>query len=218
MSKTIAAIKIEQKKLGLDDDTYRLKLQHLTGKTSTTEMTEAERQKVLVSLRGAKPKPVAFRHDGRDGKHRLSGKYLPKMRALWIACYNLGIIDDRRDVALEAFAMGRQLPEISDMRFVHKPEDAASVIEALKGMLARYGVVWSNPELCADHQKSHGYKIAVAQWRRRRAPGDFWPIVTELVNQRPSYRDLTDAEWITVMNWFGAQLRKEKAALAKDGK
>ena len=212
MSKTIAAIKIEQKKLGLDDDTYRLKLQNLTGKTSTKDMTEAERQKVLVSLRGNQPKPVAFRHDGRDGKHRLSGKYLPKMRALWIACYNLGIIDDRRDAALEAFAMGRQLPQISDMRFVHKPEDGASVIEALKGMLTRYGVVWNNPELSADHQKSHGYKIAIAQWSRLRArSGDFWPMVTELVNQRPSYRDLTDAEWITVMNWFGAQLRREKS-------
>ncbi|MDQ1196516.1 regulatory protein GemA [Agrobacterium sp. SORGH_AS 787] len=220
MSKTIAAIKIEQKKLGLDDDTYRLKLQHLTGKTSTKDMTEAERQKVLVSLRGNQPKPVAFRHDGRDGKHRLSGKYLPKMRALWIACYNLGIIEDKRDVALEAFAMGRQLPEISDMRFVHKPEDAASVIEALKGMLARYGVVWKDETPCPpDYAKSHGYKIARAQWSCLRArSGDFWPIVTELVNQPPSYRDVTDAEWITVMNWFGAQLRREKAALAKVGK
>jgi len=220
MSKTIAAIKIEQKKLGLDDDTYRLKLQHLTGKTSTKDMTEAERQKVLVSLRGNQPKPVAFRHDGRDGKHRLSGKYLPKMRALWIACYNLGIIEDRRDVALEAFAMGRQLPEISDMRFVHKPEDGASVIEALKGMLARYGVVWSNPELCPDHEKSHGYKIARAQWSRLRArPDDFWRVVTELlINQPPSYRDVTDAEWITVMNWLGGQIRREKAIAAKAGK
>ncbi len=212
MSKTIAAIKIAQKQLGLDDDTYRLKLQNLTGKTSTREMTEAERQKVLVSLRGNQTKPIAFRHDGRDGKHRLSGKYLPKMRALWIACYNLAIIGDRRDAALEAFAMGRQLPDISDMRFVHKPEDGASVIEALKGMLARYGVVWSNPELCADHLKSHGYKIAIAQWSRLRARSDdFWPIVTELVNQPPSHRDLTDAEWIAVMNWFGAQLRREKS-------
>lgn len=212
MSRTIAAIKIEQKKLGLDDDTYRLKLQNLTGKTSTKDMTEAERQKVLVSLRGNQPKPIGFRHDGRDGKHRLSGKYLPKMRALWIACYNLGIIDDRRDAALEAFAMGRQLPQISDMRFVHKPEDGASVIEALKGMLARYGVVWNNPELSADHQKSYGYKIAMAQWSRLRArPGDFWPIVTELINQRSSYRDLSDAEWITVMNWCGAQLRREES-------
>ncbi|MEH3091998.1 MAG: regulatory protein GemA [Agrobacterium cavarae] len=220
MSKTIAAIKIAQKQLGLDDDTYRAKLENLTGKDSTRLMSEVERQKVLVNLRSylkdQLPSQHAVRHDGRDGKHRLSGKYLPKMRALWIACYNLGIIADRRDVALEAFAMGRQLPEISDMRFVHKAEDGASVIEALKGMLARYGVVWSNSDLCADHEKSHGYKIAVAQWSRLRArSGDFWPIVTELVNQRPSYRDLTDAEWITVMNWFGAQIRREKAAAKK---
>ncbi len=220
MSKTIAAIKIEQKKLGLDDDTYRLKLQHLTGKTSTTEMTEAERQKVLVSLRGAQPKSVAFRHDGRDGKHRLSGKYLPKMRALWIACYNLGIIDDRRDVALEAFAMGRQLPEISDMRFVHKPEDAASVIEALKGMLARYGVVWSDATPCPEYAKTHGYKIARAQWAKLvpSASKDFWPVVTDLADRDPLHRDLTSAEWIYVMNYLGTRIRREKAVMAKGGK
>lgn len=219
MSKTIAAIKIEQKKLGLDDDTYRMKLQHLTGKSSAKDMTEAERQKVLVSFRGDQPKPVAFRHDGRDGKHKLSGKYLPKMRALWIACYNLGIIDDRRDSALEAFAMGRQLPNISDMRFVHKAEDAASVIEALKGMLARFGVVWSDARPCPDYEKSHGYKIARAQWAflQPNARNDFWAVVTDLVNEPITHRDFSDAEWITVMNYLGPQVRRQRAALKKAG-
>lgn len=219
MSKTIAAIKIEQKKLGLDDDTYRLKLQHLTGKSSTTEMTEAERQKVLVSFRGNQPKIAPMRHDGRDGKHRLSGKYLPKMRALWIACYNLGIIDDRRDSALEAFAMGRQLPDISDMRFVHKPEDAASVIEALKGMLSRSGVIWKDASQRPDYEKSHGFRIARAQWAilSPKAARDFWAVVTDIVNEDVTHRNFSDAEWITVMNYFGTLIRREKAALKKAG-
>lgn len=211
MSKTIAAIKIEQKKLGLDDDTYRAKLRILTGKTSTTEMTEAERQKVLVSLRGNAPRPAPVRLDGRDGKHRLSGKYLPKMRALWIACYNLGVIDDRRDSALEAFAMGRQLPNISDMRFVHKASDGASVIEALKDMLARAGVVWADQKPCQPYEQRHGYKIARAQWAILTPHGsnEFWPVVADLVKEDPTYRNLTDAEWINVMNYLGTMVRRQ---------
>ncbi|CDN93444.1 regulatory protein GemA [Agrobacterium tumefaciens] len=217
MSKTIAAIKIEQKKLGLDDDTYRAKLHILTGKTSTTEMTEAERQKVLVSLRGNTPRLAPVRLDGRDGKHKLSGKYLPKMRALWIACYNLGVIDDRRDSALEAFAMGRQLPNISDMRFVHKAADGASVIEALKDMLGRAGVVWADRKPCEPYEQSHGYKIARAQWAMLTPQGSnqFWPVVTDIVNEDVTYRNLTDAEWINVMNYLGTMIRRQKTGPAR---
>lgn len=214
MSKTIAAIKIEQKKLGLDDFTYRAKLHILTGKTSTKDMTEDERQKVLVSLRGSSPRPAPVRQDGRDGKRKLSGKYLPKMRALWIACYNIGVIDDRRDSALEAFAMGRQLPNISDMRFVHKSDDAASVIEAMRGMLARAGVVWADRLPCEPYEKSPGYKIARAQWSilHPAEPNAFWQAVTHVVTESISYRNLSDAEWITVMNHFGPQVRRLKKA------
>ena len=217
MSRTIAAIKIAQKQLGLDDDTYRAKLHILTGKTSTKEMTEAERQKVLVSLRGNAPRLAPVRHDGRDGKHKLSGKYLPKMRALWIACYNLGVIDDRRDSALEAFAMGRQLPNISDMRFVHKASDGASVIEALKDMLGRAGVVWADHKPCEPYEQSHGYKIARAQWAILTPQGsnEFWPVVADIVNEDTSYRNLTDAEWINVMNFLGTMVRRQKKGPAR---
>jgi hypothetical protein len=212
MSKTIAEIKIEQKKLGLDDDTYRAKLHILTGKTSIKDMTEVERRKVLVNFRGTVTRPVPVRQDGRDGKRKLSGKYLPKMRALWIACYNLGVIEDRRDSALEAFAMGRQLPDISDMRFVHKASDGTSVVEALKGMLARAGVTWADRVPCEPYEKSPGYKIARAQWAilHPAEPNAFWQAVTHIANESISYRNLSDAEWITVMNHFGPQVRRQK--------
>lgn len=214
MSKTIAAIKIEQKKLGLDDDTYRAKLHILTGKTSIKDMTEVERRKVLTNFRGTVTRPAPVRQDGRDGKRKRSGKYLPKMRALWIACYNLGVIDDRRDSALEAFAMGRQLPDISDMRFVHTASDGASVVEALKGMLARVGVAWADRMPCEPYEKSPGYKIARAQWAilHPAEPNAFWQAVTHIANESISYRNLSDAEWITVMNHFGPQVRRLKKA------
>ncbi|CUX57639.1 MULTISPECIES: regulatory protein GemA [Agrobacterium] len=218
---SIAAIKIAQKQLGLDDDTYRAKLKNITGKTSTLLMTEQERKKVLKVFRGdGAAKPATVRQDGRNGKHKLSGKYLPKMRALWIACWNLGIVEQRRDSALEKFAMGRQLPELSDIRFVHKPGDAACVIEALKAMLARAGVQWADYHPCAAFEKSSGYKIARAQWTIL-APGnsrdDFWPFVTELLKQPATYREVTDAEWIFVMNYLGPHVRKKKPVRNNEG-
>ncbi|MDH0908837.1 regulatory protein GemA [Rhizobium pusense] len=208
-----------------DEDAQRDIYSRVTGQPRLSFMTVQQQKSVVDELRrlGYKPKPSApsqpgFRQDGRDGKHKLSGKYLPKMRALWIACYNLGVIDDRRDSALEAFAMGRQLPNISDMRFVHKASDGASVIEALKGMLARAGVAWADPVPCQPYEKRHGYKVARAQWALL-APGDsrddFWPVVAELLKQKATYRDVTDAEWISLMNYLGNQVRRHKAAAKK---
>ncbi|MCZ4072747.1 regulatory protein GemA [Agrobacterium sp. LMR679] len=223
MSQHIRAIHGGFRQLGItEEDAQRDIYARVTGQTRLSLMTTQQRKSVVDELRrlGYRPKPSApslpgFRQDGRDGKRKLSGKYLPKMRALWIACYNLGVIDDRRDSAVEAFAMGRQLPNISDMRFVHKASDGASVIEALKGMLARAGVAWADPVPCQPYEKRHGYKIARAQWAIL-SPGsgrdDFWPFVTELLKQKAAYRDVTDAEWISVMNYFGPQVRQLKKA------
>lgn len=210
------------RQLGItDEDAQRDIYTRVTGQSRLSRMNAQQQNAVVDELRrlGYKPKPSApslpgFRQDGRDGKHKLSGKYLPKMRALWIACYNLGVIDDRRDSALEAFAMGRQLPNISDMRFVHKASDGASVIEALKGILARAGVAWADRLPCEPYEKSPGYKIARAQWAALHPtePNAFWQAVTHIVTESISYRNLSDAEWITVMNHFGPQVRRLKKA------
>lgn len=222
MSQHIRAIHGGFRQLGItEEDAQRDIYARVTGQTRLSLMTTQQRKSVVDELRrlGYRPKPSApslpgFRQDGRDGKHKLSGKYLPKMRALWIACYNLGVIDDRRDSALEAFAMGRQLPNISDMRFVHKPEDAVSVVEAMKGMLARAGVVWADRLPCEPYEKSPGYKIARAQCSilHPAEPNAFWQAVTHIVTESISYRNLSDAEWITVMNHFGPQVRRLKKA------
>lgn len=218
MSNTTAAIKIAQKQLGLDDETYRAKLKVITGKTSTTQMTEAERQSVIKVFRaeGAlapRPKSMSHRQDGRDGKPRLSGKYLPKLRALWIAAYNLGIIDDRRDSALEAFALGHQLPELSDVRFIHQPGDVSSVVDAIKGMLSRHGVTWALGEDPLPYERRDGFKIAVAQWAKLNGSGSghrFWETVGAVLKRPIPELDVSDGEWILVMNTFGAEIRRKK--------
>ncbi|MGF6156990.1 phage gp16-like protein [Ensifer sp. KUDG1] len=67
MTSSLAAIHVAKKKLGLDDDSYRAKLTHITGKSSTKDMTEQERQRVLAVFRneGFQPVPSAPRPNGR---------------------------------------------------------------------------------------------------------------------------------------------------------
>ncbi|UDF29817.1 UNVERIFIED_ORG: regulatory protein GemA [Roseateles sp. XES5] len=210
----VGRIHAAAKLAGLDDDTRRAKLANIVGKASTKEMTEAEQRRVLQVFENegyASRKPA--RVDGRTKKLPFDGKYVPKMRALWIALYNLGVIDDRRDSAIEAFALGRQVPGLTDVRFIHRHVDGQSVVEGMKSMLTRAGVDFADRKPCPDYALKHGYKVALAQWAMLcpAAAGDFWLVVTDLVGREGTYRDMTDQEWIVVMNEFGGRIRRRKA-------
>lgn len=213
----IGRIHAAAKQAGLDDDTRRAKCQAIVGKSSTKEMTDAELWRVLQVFENegyASRKPP--RVDGRTRKLPFEGKYVPKMRALWIALYNLGAIDDRRDSAIESFVLGRQVKGLDAVRFIHHHGDAQSVIGAMKAMLERYGVDWSNPTPCPAWMTRHGYKIARAQWAKLSPAGgrDFWLVVTDLLDVDETTRDLTDQQWIDVMNLLGERVRKLKGGRA----
>jgi phage gp16-like protein len=162
MTSSIAAIHVAQKQLGLDDDTYRAKLTKITGKGSVKDMSEDERQKVLTVFRneGFAPKGAARRP---NGKTVLSGKFVKKCQALWIAGYNLGIVRDRDDAAMCAFIL-RQTG-IESAQWLHHADDARKVIEALKKWLQREaGVSFGNLN-GQDWLIRDGAKIAWAQWK-----------------------------------------------------
>lgn len=203
----IAAIHVAKKHLGLDDDTYQAKLQNITGKTSTKDMTDGERQQVLTVFRneGFKPAPSDPRPNGRA---KLTGRYAGKLQALWIACYNLGIVENRDDAALLAFV--KRQTGIDHVRFLKFSDDAQKAVEALKGWMAREGgVVWSNVEAFSDYDRADGYKIAWAQWRKLYRPATstlaFRIAVTELTGV-PVDR-CTSSDWITIMNALGQRIR-----------
>ncbi len=142
MTSSIAAIHVAKKQLGLDDDTYRAKLTNITGKASVKDMTEAERQKVLTVFRNEalRRAPTARRTDGRQ---KLTGKFAKKLQALWIAGYNLGVVENRDDAALLAFV--KRQTGLDHTRFLHHAEDARAAIEALKAWLHREaGVSYGN--------------------------------------------------------------------------
>lgn len=212
MNKSVAAIHVAKKHFGLDDDTYRAKLSHITGKSSARDMSEAERQKVLSVFRNEGFEPAS---GGRrpSGRAKLTGKYAKKLQALWIAGWNLGIINGRDDAALTKFVEGRT--GIQAVRWLQYQDDANRAIEALKAWLARDGGVdWSHSQHLPDFKRSYGYKIARAQFRKM-APDapehDFWIVVTDVTDKIDGTREISDREWILVMNDFGQRLRAGKA-------
>lgn len=132
-SKSIAAIHVAKKQLGLDDDTYRCMLEQVTGKASLRLMSAGEHGKVLEAMR-AKGAP--------RGRSELSGPYAGKLQALWISGWHLGVVRNRSDEALLAFVKGRT--GIDHTRFLRNAADARKAVEALKSMLEREaGVDWS---------------------------------------------------------------------------
>lgn len=210
---SIAAIKIAQKQLGLDDETCRAKNVYLTGKPSTKDMTFEERSRVLTELHRLGAAPTPSRRP--DGRRKLTGKYAGKLQALWIAAHNLGITHDREDGALEAFV--RRQTGLERERFLHHAGDARKVIEALKGWMSREGGVdWQEDRDTPDWARPDGYKIARAQWAllvgptQAHIPRAFWEGVVGILGHHVAGRTLTPQEWIVVMNELGRRVRSKK--------
>lgn len=135
----LAAIHIAKKDLRLDDDTYRDVLERVTGKRSARELTIVESGRVLDEMKRLGFKAAS--KPARAGAVVLEGPYVPKLRALWISGWNLGVVKDRTDEGLAAFV--RRQAKIDHMNWLRDAADANRVIEAIKGWLAREaGVVW----------------------------------------------------------------------------
>ncbi len=208
MSSFLALIHVAKKQLGLDEDTYRAKLTHITGKSSVEDMTEGERQKVLTVFRAEGFKPKSERRP--DGRLKLSGKYAPKLQALWIAGWNLGIFENRDDAALEAFV--KRQTGLDAVRFCRDAVDARKAIEALKAILARQGGVnWNSGTFLYAGDFPDLFRIAYAQHQIATAPTGHWLVFRELLKKDKIATDFTKAEWIEIMNILGQRIRAEKA-------
>jgi hypothetical protein len=115
---------------GMTDGDYRAHLEARFKVVSSRELSEDEAGALLDDLRAAagQPKP-AF------NSKRASGKFAPVLQALWLAAYNLGIVEDSRDSALLAFV--KRQCKVDHDRFLQDGEAARPAIEALKAMIAR---------------------------------------------------------------------------------
>lgn len=131
----IAAIHAEAKKAGFDEDMRRAFMLREVGKNSCLSMTEKEAVRVISALR---------RQTGsaRPGAATASGRYAGILRAMWLNAYHLGVVENKEDKALLAFA--KRQTGIAHTQFLTDGAQAAKVIDALKAMMEREaGVDWS---------------------------------------------------------------------------
>lgn len=215
--KSTAAIHVAKKQLNLDDDTYRALNLRIVGKPSSKDMTEPERQLVLDEMRRQGFKPV-LKGTSKATRKQLEGKFAPKLQALWIACWNLGIIRNKSDQALIAFV--KRQAGVDHTRFLIHADDGNKAIEGLKGWMSREANVhWAkDKDLPAWGNEPHG-QIVLAQWAIMRKHGltddaipmsaTIWPLCGH--TGRPILNNLKAHEWQLVMNEFGKRVRKCKS-------
>lgn len=207
--KTIAAIHVAKKQLGLDEDTYRAVLKRVTGKDSLKLMSGSEQMKVVEHFRQQGFKPASS-----AGRKALAGPLAKKLQALWIGAWNLGLVKNRDDAALLAFV--KRQTGIDHTRFLTHAADAAKAVEALKAWMARDGGVdWAVTPAMSDALKLSGFKIAQAQLAKilgRPAKGlEFYSAVINHIPKAPEYM-VAEADWVPVMNAFGKEVRAKRAA------
>lgn len=103
----ITLIHVARREAALDDDTYRAKLAQATnGKTSLRTMNQRELTLVLDAFKEAgfkvKHKRPAPRVSTKsDGQHKTPE--IAKIRAIWIAMFEQGFIEDGSELALDAY-------------------------------------------------------------------------------------------------------------------
>lgn len=161
----LALIHVGKRDLGMHDDDYRelVKSVSATGKSSAKLLSPAEQQELI-----GKMKALGFEPTARKGK--LTGPYAPKLIAMWLSAYHLGVVVNRHENALIAFV--ERQTGISHIRWLRDARDAAAAIEALKKWIAREaGVVWPT----TPDASGRAMKIAViaAQHRLLGFEGDY---------------------------------------------
>jgi len=214
----IKALHVARKAAGIDDDTWAMKVSGITGgNPSTKSLTVVQGGQLLDELNGGTP--ASARRP--NGKLKLTGEYAPKLQALWIAGWNLGLIRDRDDAALVAWIKGQT--GIDHPRFLINHDDARKAIEGLKAWLARAGVDWAESKSARVYRPwtlAPGFKIVMAQWTKlsHQENGHWQAYDTPAAYIRDTIDGGFDAEtatsrdWQMVMNHFGLLIRAQKAA------
>ena len=204
----VTKVQIARRELDLDDDTYRLMLERLTGQTSSTACTDAQLGRVLDELKakGWTPKIV---HSSGATPRRAAARSLSapkpadhpvakKARALWISLWNLAEVVDPSEAALEAFAK-RQLG-CERLQWADQPL-GYRLIEALKAWAERAG--WSQ----SLHKRHQGREVLVLKQRLFEAQ------VLKLLDRDgavilPRQRCRTEADWDAAITLAGQALRE----------
>jgi len=151
---TTKAIYAGLRALGIEDEDDRRDLYHrVTAKRRLRDMSPRDKSAVVQEMRqmGFKPK------NGTPAAQRLDGPFARKLQALWLSAWNLGLVRDRRDRAIIAFA--KRQTGVDHPRFLRHGDEAQKVIAALEGWMTRdAGVEWP---VGPGHGDSRLSKLAV---------------------------------------------------------
>jgi phage gp16-like protein len=124
---------LAKKRAGMDDHTYRAFLMRETGKSSAAELDQAERSKVLDTLKTAGFVEGASRiaklddFDEREPQTKL-------IRCLWADLTAMGVLADSSERALQRFI--RQTAGVDHIRWLG-PHESNRSIAGLKSWLQR---------------------------------------------------------------------------------
>jgi phage gp16-like protein len=159
----LAAIHIAQKRLGLDDDTYRALLARVTGRRSARDMDMPELRRVLDELRalGARQRP---RKAGYRGAPTVEAPAFAKIEA---QLADMGLSWSYAD------GIARRMFGIARMQWVRKPEQLRAVIAALHVEQKKR---WQNGSIDALLAEMGEPPEAADVWARRlwRTPAPGW--------------------------------------------
>ena len=151
--KLLRAVHVRRRQLDLAEDDYRAAIERATGKRSCRDLGTVGLGAVLIEL--GKLRPAGALPD-------LPGT--SKLRALWIAGWHLGVVQDRRDSALGAFV--RQECGLDAAGWA-KSRDLAAAIDRLKAWLRREaGVVWPQRDR-SNRERALGEAMAVLEAQHR---------------------------------------------------
>ena len=205
----IAAINIGMNQLGFAEEDKRDLYERMTGERSLRAMKPSQQQAVLQELRRLGFNPT-------QRKNKLTGDYAPKLQALWLSAYNLGIVRDRKDSALLAFV--KRQTGLDHTRFLHYQSDARKAIEALKGWMTREaGVDFKpiSPHRLPSHINDPRYRVALAQVALLQKRGGLdpsakpWQLVSLLIGH-DDLDQVSAAEWVEFQKKLGVKIRGGK--------
>ena len=120
----VRLIKIAQRELGSDDETYRDMLWNLAKVRSASDLDWQGRKKVLDHMKksGFKVKSSAANRNAAAPTYR-------KIRALWTEMHVAGVIQHDTDAAVQAYV--KRLTAVDDYQFLNQHQ-IVTVIESLK--------------------------------------------------------------------------------------
>jgi hypothetical protein len=213
------AIHALKKTLSMTEGDYRAVLESVTGQTSARALSPRLAEALILHMKGlAGQAPASAVAPGRRASLTVSGKFGKVLQALWLAAWNLGIVENRDDAALLAF-VERQTGQ-PHTRFLVDPALAAKAIEGLKAWIAREaGVEWNREPDVSKRAVCAAIHRRLAE-RDPGAPRAFshWEDIGVDHGLPPSFDAYTGREFDRLATVMGAHLRAAMKAASKPGR